>query len=306
MPPRLLTAHTVSPIEVRLGFDVAIEVTAAARAAFTARTAPAVPLEASAWSADNRTATVAVTPAMTAGVTYEVVVSGIVDAAGEPVTAPDDHVTFIGFTPHRPPDRRFDLWSMVPRHVRREDTSGDLARFIACLQEVTDVLLADVDRWPQIVDIERAPEPFVDAMLADLGNPFELALELPAKRRLAASLVQMYRQKGTAIGIVNALRFFLGIDARVVSYAGEALVLGESELGVDWILGPSNRWARYAFDVEVHRVLTDEERRHVRAVVGLLRPGHTHFAILVEPVMPPLDEMWILSEGELGTATALL
>jgi len=59
MPPRLLTASAVSPTEVRLGFDVAIEVTTAAHATFTTRTAPAVPINASAWSVDGRTVTIA-------------------------------------------------------------------------------------------------------------------------------------------------------------------------------------------------------------------------------------------------------
>jgi len=306
MPPRLLTAHAVSPTEVRLGFDVPLEVTASGSALLTTGSVPAVPLRAAAWSVEGETLTLTVAPEMSAGAAYEVIVSGVVDAAGEPVAPPDDRVTFVGYKPPLPADRHVDLWSMLPRHVRRDDTSGDLARFVASLQEVTDLLLAGIDRWTDVFDLERAPEPIVDAMLADLGNPYELALELPAKRRLAASLVQMYRQKGTEIGIVNALRFFLGIEARVVSYAGEALVLGESELGIDWILGPSDRWARYAFDVEVNRVLTDEERRHVRVVVGLLRPGHTHFAILVEPLIPPVEETWILSEGELGATTVLL
>jgi hypothetical protein len=36
---------------------------------------------------------------------------------------------------------------------------------------VTDLLLADVDRRPNIYDLERAPEAFVDPILRDLGNP---------------------------------------------------------------------------------------------------------------------------------------
>jgi len=51
--------------------------------------------------------------------------------------------------------------------------------------------------------------------------------------------------------------------------------------------------------------LTEEERRHVRAVVDLLRPGHSHFVSLIEPTAPPADETWVLGDGELGAATAL-
>ena len=103
---------------------------------------------------------------------------------------------------------------MLPTHARRDDETGDLRRFIARLQEVTDLLLASTDRWPEIFDLERAPEPFVDAILADLGNPFGFLLDLAAKRRLAGALVQMYRLKGTKVGIQRALRFFLEIESR--------------------------------------------------------------------------------------------
>ena len=67
-----------------------------------------------------------------------------------------------------------------------------------------------------------------------IGNPFPFDLDELGKRRLAAVLVEMYRQKGTAVGIRNAVRFFLGIDiAAITALAATALVLGESELGVD-------------------------------------------------------------------------
>ena len=74
--------------------------------------------------------------------------------------------------PHHPAGRRFDLWSMLPKHNRRADATGDLQRFISCLQTVTDELLADVDSFTDIIDLERAPEEFVDSILMDLGNPF--------------------------------------------------------------------------------------------------------------------------------------
>jgi phage tail-like protein len=195
---------------------------------------------------------------------------------------------------------------MLPKHNRRDDTTGDLWRFIACLQEVTDLLLADVDRWPDIFDLERAPEDFVDLILFDLGNPFPFELDLLGKRRLASVLVEMYRQKGTAKGIQNAVRFFLGIEiAAITAFASDALILGESELGVDWVLGPSDRFARYAFNVEVSRILGTEERRRLRAIVEYLKPAHTHFVDLVEPLPVVLPDHWELGVSELGTESEL-
>lgn len=45
--------------------------------------------------------------------------------------------------------------------------------------------------------------------------------------------MQMYRHKGTAIGIENVIRFFVGIDITgITPWSGSTLVLGWSELGV--------------------------------------------------------------------------
>jgi phage tail-like protein len=301
MAPMLLTAAAVSPDEVRLGFDIAVQVTADATATFAAMTAPAVPLSPVAWSVDGAVVALTVAPTMTPGAMYQVQVAGVVDAVGTPVGPPDDRATFAGFAPSAPLRRSFDLWSMLPRHARRDDETEDLRRFAACLQEITDLLMASIDRWPEIIDYERAPEPFVDAILADLGNPFAFQLNLAGKRRLAGALAQMYRLKGTEIGILRVLRFFLGIESRVIAYNAETLVLGVSRLDVDWVLGPSGRWGLYAFDLEVNRVLTDEEREHVLAVVELMRPAHTHLVQIVEPVAPVPDGRWVLGEDDLGT-----
>lgn len=195
---------------------------------------------------------------------------------------------------------------MLPKHNRREDQTGDLSRFVACLQEVTDLLLADVDRFPEIYDIERAPESFVDLILRDLGDPFPFELDALGKRRLGSVLVEMYRQKGTARGIINAVRFFLGIEVTaVVAYAGEAMVLGEAELGVDWVLGPSSRFARYAFDVVVAVPLSELQRRQISAIVEYLKPAHTHFVTLVEPGPPAFVDHWELGVSEVGESSDL-
>lgn len=304
--PKVLAAQAVGPTAVRLSFDEPVVVPPAAALSFEPLDLPAVPLAVIRASADGTVVEMTLGTEMTPDVRYELRAEGVTDLHGNPALAPFDRTVFTGFRPARPPGRRFDLWSMLPRHNRRDDLTGDLRRYIACLQEVTDLLLAEADRYPDIFDLERAPEPFLDLILADLGNPFPFDLDELGKRRLASVLVEMYQQKGTARGIVNAVRFFLGIEvAAIVAYSGEALVLGESMLGIDWILGPSSQFARYAFDVHVGVVLTETERRHIRAIVHYVRPAHTHFVNLVEPTTPPTYNHWELGISELGTTTLL-
>ena len=304
--PRLLAAQATDAYTVRLSFDEPVTAPADTVFLLAPQSVPAVTPAVLSANSDGSTLALTFDREMTPDVGYLLTVSGVLDAFSNPILPPHDQVTFAGFRPARPSDRRFDLWTMLPRHNRRDDTTGDLWRFIASLQETLDLMLAEVDRFPDIFDLERAPEPFLDLILQDLGNPFPFDLDLLSKRRLAAVLVEMYRQKGTALGVENAIRFFLDIDVEAITpFTGTTLVLGESELGVDWELGPSDSFARYAFDVIVDQVLTDIERSQIRAIVEYLKPAHTHFVDLVEPI-PPVDfDHWVMGESELGWNTLL-
>ena len=239
------------------------------------------------------------------GAAYRVTVTGVVDLFGNEVLAPENAAEFTGFLPVRPVGRRFDLYQLLPTLNRREDETGDLRRFLACLQEVTDLVVHDVDRFTDVFDPDLAPEAFIDAMLLDLGNPFPFDLSSVDKRRLLNVLVAIYREKGTAVGIENAIRFFLSLEVEVTSYNGESLVLGDSLLGEDWILGPGGFFSAYAFEVVVPRALEDEERRRLRLIVEYMKPAHTHFTRLVEPAIPEIIDHVELGLSELGETWVL-
>ena len=242
---------------------------------------------------------------LTSGGSYRITVEGVADLFGNIVAAPNDTAEFIGFVPARPPRRRFDLYQLLPAMNRREDETGDLRRFLLCLQEVTDLLVHDVDRFTDVIDPDLAAETFLDAMLLDLGSPFPFDLSLADKRRLLNVLVAIYREKGTSVGIKNAIRFFLGLEVEVVAYSGEALVLGESLLGEDWVLGPAGSFAAYSFEVVVPRALAAEERRRLRAIVDYMKPAHTHLARIVEPEIPEIIDHLELGLSELGETWVL-
>ena len=304
--PRVLAAQAIGPKIVRIAFDEPVVAAGPEGLIFEALDGPAVPLDVATVSASGPVVTVALGREMTPDATYRVRAVAVSDLAGNPAIPPFDATVFVGFRPPRPAGRRFDLWSMLPKHNRRADMTGDLRNVIACLQEPTDLLLAEIDRLPDIFDVERAPALFLDLILRDLGNPFPFDLDELGKRRLASVLVEMYQQKGTAIGIRNAIRFFLGVEvAAITPFAGTALVLGESELGVDWELGPSDRFSRYAFDLRVGVMLTDTQRRQLRAIVDYLKPAHTHFVDLIVPTPPPFIDHWEIGAGELGETSDL-
>ena len=157
--PRLVGAQALAAKTVRVAFDEAVQVPGDASFLVTPQGAPAVTAAVVAVAIDGDVALLTLDREMTPEVIYRVAAVGICDLQGNDVRPPFDRATVPGFRPSRPPSRRFDLWQMLPKHNRRDDQTGDLWRFISCVQEVTDLLLADLDRWPEIFDLERAPAP---------------------------------------------------------------------------------------------------------------------------------------------------
>lgn len=238
---------------------------------------------------------------ITRGARYRVIVSGDVeDEHGNAVVAPYDDAEFIGYECAPVAGRSFDLWGMIPEFNRRNDATKDLARFIAVCQEVVDLLLCDIDRWTEIIDVDIAAERYLDQMLILLGNPFKFDLSPDEKRRLIRTLVEIYQLKGTKVGIISVIRFFLGIEVEILAFTEEGWILGVSDLGDDTILGPGTSRERYSFDVEAPIVLTEEQRQQIRDLVEYMKPAHTHLVRLIEPEDPEVIDHLELGLSELG------
>lgn len=156
---------------------------------------------------------------LTPGVVYALKVTGVTGISENDV---DNLEPFQAKTLDFPAERDFSLWNYVPAINKKEDTEGELEAFISCVQEPLNLLVNDVDHWIDILDCDLAPENFVDLMLRDLGNPFEFSntLTLTEKRRLAASLVELYKLKGTTLGVQTAIRFFMGMRSEILRLDG--------------------------------------------------------------------------------------
>jgi phage tail-like protein len=315
--PQLTEAKARTSKIVRLTFDEPVEqsTTTGTDSAlnpdnytFTTSTIPAVSVVASSVeTVGSHEVDVTLDIEMTPGATYLVVATDIEDLLNNVIVAPFNQTTFTGFAPATPLEREFNLWEMIPEKNRDED-DGTLYLFLACLQEVTDLQLSLIDSWTDILDPDLAPEIFVDAMLQDLGNPFDFDLSLVDKRKLVKILVEIYKQKGTGVGIINVVRFFLDIEITINAFSDEGWDLGIDELGdslVDGtaILGPGTSYALYSFEVVSPVILTATQREQITTIANYMKPAHTHLISIVEPTTPTIIDhlelgLSVLGDGE--------
>lgn len=288
---------------VVLAFSEPITIPDGATFTIAASEAPAAAVVVTASSASGSTITLTTDRELSPGRTYVVTVTGVEDIVGNAVAA-GSTVTVTGFV-CSPPEREFDLWRWLPLYNRRADNSGDLRALIDVFQEVFDLALCQIDRFRWIYDIERAPEAYIDQMLYGLGNPFNAeGLSLTRKRRLLGALVGMYRLKGTAQGIIDAIRFFLGLEVTVRGLARTGLRLGYNDIGIDFVLGTSDRRLLYTFVIEAPRAVTDEERAQITAIALYMKPAREHFGGVREPAADP-PGAWIIGTSELGSGATL-
>lgn len=241
---------------------------------------------------------------MTFGTSYSVTATGIDDVSGNQIAPPLNSVTFVAFKPTPVAGRSFSLKRFLPKKNFREDKTGDLVKFVALLQESVDLWLYSIDKWTDILDPDIAPELFVDAMLIDLGNPFDFDLSLVDKRRLLRVLVRIYKSKGTLIGIERAVLFFLGLTIEAIPCNEDAWTLGIHELGDTTILGGGGPTI-YSFEIVSPIELTEEQREQIRKIVDYMKVAHEHLKGFVEPTSAVIVDHWELGVSELGDTTSL-
>lgn len=238
---------------------------------------------------------------LTFGASYTVTVtSAAEDIRGNSIDgAPNNQAAFTGFNPEVPAGRRFQLWDWIPEKNKREDHSRDLSTFISVLQEMTNIQLYEIDRMADLIDPDTAPEDVVDVMLLDLGNPFDVeSLELEDKRRLIQVLVEVYRSKGTALGIISVVNFLMGINISIDTFTSTGWLLGVDILDDEATLGPSQQRELYSFEATSPTALTAAQRSRMTSIINYMKPAHEHLARIIEPSTP--ISVLVLNHVELG------
>lgn len=310
--PAVVEAVGIARQRVRVRFDEQVLMTAGSALAVDhyaialVSGAPAVPLEVVSVERESATAVVLVLDiAQTPRAIYRVTVTGVTDLLGNVVDPSANTGLFSGFAPAVPAGRDISLFKMLPEVNQAEDTTGEHERFLGVMQEVADLVYGLIDEWTQILDYTVAPEPWVDLILADLGNPFAfLNFSLTQKRKLCGLLLEVYRTKGTGPGIVEACNVLLGVTVQIQVYAWAPFGLDFVHLDTTFVLGTSTQRDLYTFLVVSPVVLSDDQRRAVRAIASYMKAAHEHFRI-VEPAPVVVVDHWQLGYSTLDYQTAL-
>ena len=234
---------------------------------------------------DQQTVQLTLDQELSPGRSYTLIANNISDVAFVPNVNP---TTTCDFTAEPLPVvalRQLSLWdNFIPAINKRQDTSGDNQRFVRCLDEVTQLLVYDVDNFEKLQDVDQMPTKALDPTLANLGNPFTFVDDDLTKRKTINGLVQTFKDGGIDRGITNAVEFFLGLTVTVQPFnLLEGWILGVSSLGFDTILSTSEKFLIYSFEILSDTILTDTQKTIITEIANVIKPAHTHFVRFVEP-----------------------
>lgn len=215
---------------------------------------------------------------------------------------------------------RMRLIEMMPYANVRADATGDYRGLLEdVFQPALGELLVEVDRFKLLDDVDRVDvEAALDAMLYDLGCPFETAsLDVNLKRRLIRTLLAFYRLMGTETAIRDVIALLTEYEVvRIISPS----VVDAWDLGVDVlgdgvhpinpedpsdfaVIGPSARFMIFSFSIELDRPLAAADEPVIRKLVRVVKPAYMHFLGIVQPPAPEVVEHWEIGYSEVDVNT---
>ena len=234
---------------------------------------------------DSQTVMLTLDQELSPGRPYTIYGTNIYDLSYVPNTMDLASFTFTAQPLPQIVNRNFSLWdNFIPGINKRQDTSGDNQRLVRCFDEVSQLLLNDIDNFGNLQDVDLMPDDALDVTLANLGNPFLFLDDNLTKRKTINGLVQTFKDKGIDRGIENAVLFFTGVPVTIQAFNLEdAWILGESSLGYDTILGTSESSLIYSFELVTDTILSDTQQTIIQQIVSEIQPAHTHFVRFVMP-----------------------
>lgn len=109
------------------------------------------------------------------------------------------------------------FYNRLPMIYRKEDKINLLKNFLNALEAGGhDVLLEDILKLPDLLDIDKCPDKFLP-LLAELFG-YEYSAQIPAfyQRRILKVIVDLYKRKGTQSAIKFIAREISGFEAEIV------------------------------------------------------------------------------------------
>jgi len=172
-----------------------------------------------------------------------------------------------------------DLLPPIYKAGDSEQPDKPLQMLMKSFGQVLDSIQDNINSFLDIWDIDTCPASFLPYISHELGWEMDRSYSQGTQRKILKLLVQLYKIKGTKVGILAILRLFLEKTVEIYNVWNRCWRLGVSgrtELGINTWLGPGG-WSKYWFCVFFPEdTLSEEEKASAFYLVSIMRPNYTY------------------------------
>ncbi len=165
----------------------------------------------------------------------------------------------------------FPLGGMLPAIFQGDEL---MQRFVAALDRVLAPAIATLDCMPAYLDPRLAPSDFAAWLAGWVGVSLDENWPLDRQRDVIVKAVQLYSLRGTARGIAELVRLYVGVEPQVSDSGGTAVSVTPGEA----LPGSGRPWVKVTLGVGDPAAV---DPRRVAAVVASAKPGHVRHEVEV-------------------------
>lgn len=150
-----------------------------------------------------------------------------------------------------------------------------LLRFTTAFDDLLAPIFSCLDNFDAYLDPRIAPPDFLEWLAGWIGVELDETWTLDRRRDLVLHAVDLYRWRGTARGLAEAVAVFTGTEPEIVDSGG-----------VSWSTGPENELPGSAEPRVVVRFTAEDspaiDRVRVEALIAAAKPAHVIAEIELE------------------------
>lgn len=147
---------------------------------------------------------------------------------------------------------------------------GEAARLLEAIEKHRLATEQRIDSLKYYWNPDRCPPERLDVILRLLGWTADIELTERQKRKLVKMATPIHRQIGTARGIINALRYLMGVEVSIREYL-------KIRYYTDGSTFPPGDRNNYSFDVIFPLTARDEDVAVAKKLIEYMMPPNTYY-----------------------------
>ena len=160
--------------------------------------------------------------------------------------------------------------------IYRDDTF--MGQFLLIFESIMTPIERTVDNITSYFDPSITPEHILPWLASWLDLSLDPAWPEDKRRELVKSAVELYRWRGTRLGLSEYIRIYTGIEPEIHEYTPGMMLDGDTRMGSEAQLGSGVDWYHFTVVLPIDKAQKIEHSK-VRAIIESQKPAHSTYSL---------------------------